>query len=430
MKCVDICIIGSGPSGLFASFQAGMLGLTNVVIESLESPGGQCSHLYPQKNIYDIPAVQKISGQGLVNALLGQISQFQSVKDTFLLNQKANFLFQLCSRCCAFLHSKDKFKVNLCDFFDKFLQNTNMLNRDYGNSDCDFCAFLNDKNDVLGDYKESTIPNLQQNLSQANFSESKLDVNLLNCKENDSDISSKEFTAYLVKTSSNDWILCKAVVIAAGVGSFEPKRIPMPKITKYEEEFVFYSVKDKEKFRNKDILIIGGGDSALDWCNELSDIANVILVHRRDDFSGVSSTLDKILNKITILKPYTLHDISEVNKDGNMQFDCVLLKNLKTQEILSKKVDYILAFFGLSTSMGDINNWNLVMGTKNRIVTSATTSETSRKMVYAIGDCATNGKVSKLIATGFDEASQAVHDVYHKLYPGQRIDYSTTKFDK
>lgn len=653
----DICIVGSGPSGLFAAFQAGMLGLSNLVIESLDTVGGQCAHLYPQKNIYDIPAMKKVSGQELTDALYDQAL---SMNAKFLLNNKVCLLYSCSSESVKFLkfvlqvvrgknldfvndivsdfvrgdgdfdvnHSgndsksepengcvshgendvidgfglcvknvlSDKnFIGNLNDFLNEILLGSitrasstnvegpsNMRNRanDMKNprvcSSCSDDSVCNSESDsecapiynfkcdlyericelkkfvrmsflnalieggwvdigqgsqnqaqenqltcqldnsvhsysrlyqIIKDFQNKHLQNkCIQNTQKHNTDEAQCycgkfkrdsisnDVlyyileDILNCDIANNDVStgmanagisngnaSNPYTSnssnsdisnintsindisntrapnshiansgsvsnnyklksdeiFLVTTSNNDIVLCKSIIIAAGAGSFEPKRIPLPSIAKHENKSVFYSVKNKELFKNKKVIIMGGGDSALDWARDLSDIANVTLIHRRMEFTGASSTLSQVLSNIHVLKPYALQNI--VEKDNQLQsgqLKGVLLRNLETNEVIERETDYILAFFGLSTNMGKINEWGLKLGYKNRIVTNPITTETSRGMIYAVGDCSVNGRSSKLIVTGFDEASQAVHSIYAKLYPGVKLDYSTTKFDK
>ena len=211
----DVIIIGAGPVGLFAVHQLGIKGLKSEVIDNLDKPGGQCIELYPDKPIYDIPALTECNGKSLTEGLLEQIKPF---KTNFHLSERVQ-------------------------------------------------EIKNDKG------------------------------------------------KWLVITNKNKSFIAPNVLIAGGVGSFEPRKLSLKELEKFEEKQVFYSVSNKENFKNKKIAIFGGGDSALDWALELSKNSNVTLIHRRHEFRGAPHTLSELEKlkkegKISIKTPYQIHSIS------------------------------------------------------------------------------------------------------------------------
>ena len=223
----DVIIIGAGPVGLFAVHQLGIKGLKSEVIDNLDKSGGQCIELYPEKPIYDIPAIPECTGKELTNNLLKQIKPF-----------KANF--------------------------------------------------------HLGERVDEVI----------------------NEKGN-----------WLVKTNKNKKFIAPNIIIAGGVGSFEPRKLPLKEAEKFEGKSVFYSVTNKDIFKDKNLSIFGGGDSALDWALELSKISKVTLIHRRDAFRGAPHTLSQIKElekqkKISIKTPYQL-----VGIDGDNTLNSITIKN-------------------------------------------------------------------------------------------------------
>ena len=197
MKKTDTIIIGAGPVGLFAVHQLGIKGLNSVVIDNLDKAGGQCIELYPDKPIYDIPAVPECTGEELTKKLLTQIKPFN-----------AEF-------------------------------------------------FLNERVEEVKQEKEN----------------------------------------WIVKTSNNNEFWAPNIIIAGGVGSFEPRKLAVKESEKFENKSLFYAVRDKENFKDKNISIFGGGDSALDWALELSKFSNINLIHRRNEFRGAPHTLSEIKKK-------------------------------------------------------------------------------------------------------------------------------------
>ncbi len=326
----DMVIIGSGPVGLFTIFEAGMLKIKCHIVDTLEVIGGQCSALYPEKPIYDIPACPKILASELIERLEAQAEPFDPV---YHLNQRV----------------------------EKLIQN-----------------------------------------------------------------SDKTFT---VVTSKNNEINCKAVVIAAGCGAFGPHRPPLENISDFEGKSLFYSVRSKAEFKNKRVVIAGGGDSAVDWALNLSEIAEkIFVVHRRDKFrsSPESSYRLKSLasqGKIELVTPFQLDGI---NGTGGMIKE-VLVKDFDGN-IKKIEADYLLAFFGLSMELGPIVDWGLNLH-KNFIEVEQSTMKTSIEGIYAVGDIAHYKNKLKLILTGFAESASACHDAYKAVYPDQilHFEYSTSK---
>jgi len=326
----DVIIIGAGPVGLFSVFEVGMLKMKAHVVDALNFIGGQCSALYPEKPIYDIPAHPTISAQDLINKLEEQIKPFSP---TYHLGQQ-----------------------------------------------------------VIS-------------------------------------IEKQEDNTLTIKTSKGTIINGKAIIIAAGCGAFGPNRPPLDDIEKFEDKSVIYSIRNQEALRDKNVVIAGGGDSAVDWAIVLSKIAkSVTVVHRRPKFRCAPESASKLQEladqkKITIATPYQLsalhgHDnalesIDIVDFNGN-------IKNIPC--------DTLLPFFGLSMDLGPILDWQLSIE-KKHVAVKSETMETSIPGIYAIGDIATYAGKLKLILTGFSEAALAAHSIYSLVYPDTPLhfEYSTTK---
>jgi thioredoxin reductase (NADPH) len=326
----DIVVIGAGPTGLFAVFEAGMLKMKCHVIDSLETIGGQCLALYPEKPIYDIPAHPKVLASELIELLEAQAAPFQP---TYHLNQRVEKLTK--------------------------------------NSDGSF----------------------------------------------------------LVETSKNTQINCKVVIIAAGCGAFGPNRPPLENIEEFEGKSVFYAVKNKAEFAGKNVVIAGGGDSAVDWALSLCDIAKKIyMVHRRDKFRCAPESADKLKKladegRIEMVVPYQLDGL----KGTNGKLSQVVVKDFDGN-VKKLEADYLLPFFGLAMELGPIANWGLNLH-KNHIEVEPSTMQSSIPGIYAIGDIANYKNKLKLILTGFAESASACHDAYKIVYPNQifHFEYSTSK---
>ena len=325
----DVLIIGAGPVGLFTVFELGQLGMKSCVVDSLEDIGGQCTALYPDKPIYDIPAYPSVTAGELINNLKKQIDPFKPI---LLMNQKVNEL------------KKHK------DF-------------------------------------------------------------------------------YSVKTSTNNIIESKCIIIAAGNGAFGPNKPPLKNIDSFENKTIFYHIRDKSKFRKKTVAIAGGGDSAVDWAIELSKTSKkVFFIHRRNKLRAIPQNVEILYDlenkgKIEMMIPYQLDSIE--GKNGII--DHLIIKNMN-EEKKKLEVDYFLPFFGLSTNLGPIKDWELELE-KNILKVKQETCETNLNGIFAIGDvCSYPGKL-KLILTGFSEAAIASHNCFNKINPEKTLhfEYSTTK---
>ena len=321
----DVVIIGAGPVGLFAVFELGLLDMKCHVIDILDKPGGQCAELYPEKPIYDIPAMPSVLGQELVDSLMKQIEPFSP---TFHLSSMVQ-------------------EINKID-------------------------------DIFWE----------------------------------------------LKTDSDEVFKTKTIIIAGGGGSFLPKKPPIKEIENFENNSVFYSIKNKEKFRDKDLVIVGGGDSALDWVLNLEPIAKrITLIHRRDQFRAAPDSVKKIFSLIESDKiDFIIGQVSSLNgKDG-------ILESLKckTQDTeVEVSCDALLPFFGLTMKLGPIANWGLNLN-ENLITVDTEKFETNEKGIFAIGDINTYPGKLKLILCGFHEAALMSQQAYKYVYPGEKLTFQYT----
>ncbi len=322
----DTIIIGAGPVGLFCVHQLGIIGLKCEVIDNLDKVGGQCIELYPDKPIYDIPAIPECSGEELTNNLIKQIKPF---KDNFYLSERVEEL-------------------------------------------------------------------------------------------------KKVEKKWFLKTNKGGEFEASSIIIAGGVGSFEPRKFPSKYSEKFEGKQVLYSVKDKKVFQGKVVTIFGGGDTALDWAIELSSTSKIILVHRRDDFRGAQSSIDKVnqLKKEEKIEIYTKYQLNLINGDEkinniNVKHDDGSIKEIKT--------DYVLGFFGLIMQLGPIADWGLNLN-KKTIPVNTETFETNKEGIFAIGDiCSYPGKL-RLILSGFHEGALAARGCFKYAKPDEKLkfEFSTT----
>ncbi len=325
----DIVVIGAGPVGLFTIFEAGMLKMHCHVIDTLDFLGGQCTALYPEKPIYDIPAHPQISAEDLIKNLEIQAAPFNPV---YHLGQSASKL-------------------------------------------------------------------------------------------------SKTTEGWVVTTSKGVEISCKAIIIAAGCGAFGPNRPPINGIEEYEGKSVFYMINRKEDFRGKNVVIAGGGDSAVDWALILADIAaKTYVVHRRPKFRCAPDSHDKLNKlasegKIELVIPYQLDGLSGTNG----KLEKVIVKTLDG-EARELEADILLPFFGLSMELGPIAEFGLGLD-NNHITVDPLTMQTSEPGIFAVGDIITYTNKLKLILSGFAEAATACHSAQKVVYPGQEFhfEYSTTQ---
>ncbi len=322
----DVVIIGAGPCGLFTVFELGLLDIRCHVLDILDRPGGQCAELYPEKPIYDIPALPLVTGAELTSRLLEQAKPF---KPEFHFNQMV----------------------------------TSLVKRG----------------------------------------------------END----------FELKTDGDLVFNCKVVVIAAGGGSFMPKKPPIPGIEAYERSSVFYSVKKMDAFRGKDVLIIGGGDSALDWVNNLQPIANsMTLLHRRDEFRAAPDSVNKMRELVAAGKMQL--KIGQVT--GLTGADGVLASaQLKGADGTMSDVhcNTMLPFFGLTMKLGPVADWGLNLH-ENLISVDTEKFETNVPGIFAVGDINTYPGKLKLILSGFHEAALMAQQAFRYINPGERLLFQYT----
>ena len=229
---------------------------------------------------------------------------------------------------------------------------------------------------------------------------------------------------WLVKTNKGTEFEVSSIIIAAGVGSFEPRKFSAKDIEKFEGKKLFYSIRDKKIFKNKTVSIFGGGDSALDWAIELSNISKVILVHRRDDFRGAQASIDKVneLKKQKKIEIYTKYQLESINgtediKSINIKHDDKSIKEIKT--------DFVLGFFGLIMQLGPISDWGLNLD-KKTIPVNTESFETNKEGIFAIGDICTYPGKLKLILSGFHEGALAARGCFKYAKPNEKYRFEFT----
>ena len=322
----DVLIIGAGPVGLFAVFELGLLDMKAHLVDILDKVGGQCAELYPEKPIYDIPAIAKISAQGLVDALMEQIKPFG-----------------------ATFH--------------------------------------------LGEIVES-IERIGNPL-------------------------------FRVKTDAGKVFEAKVIAIAAGGGSFQPKRPPIPGIEAYEQKSVHYAVRKMDAFRGKRILIVGGGDSALDWTLNLAPVASQLtLLHRRAEFRAAPDSVNKMMKLVGEGKiDLVLGQVTSLaGADGQVAKAIVKTNEGSNFEIAC---DAILPFFGLTMKLGPVANWGLDLES-NLIPVGTETFETNIPGIFAVGDINTYPGKLKLILSGFHEVALMSQKAHRYVFPDKKLTFQYT----
>ncbi len=321
----DVAIIGAGPCGLFAVFELGLLDLKCHVVDILDRPGGQCAELYPEKPIYDVPALPIVTGQELTDRLLEQIKPFNPV---FHFNERIDALSR---------EADGRFRL----------------------------------------------------------------------------VSDGGMT-----------LLAKVVVIAAGGGSFTPKRPPLDGIAGYEGSSVFYSVRRIETMRGHDIVIVGGGDSALDWTLNLQPVAkSLTLVHRRDDFRAAPHSVEKMRALVADGKVRLLIGQATTLEGADGKLSAVTIKTADGEE--SVPCTALLPFFGLTMKLGPVANWGLNLH-ENLIPVDTERFETSAPGIFAIGDINTYPGKLKLILSGFHEAALMAQAAQKIVYPNKKVVFQYT----
>ncbi|MBS1651169.1 MAG: NAD(P)/FAD-dependent oxidoreductase [Bacteroidetes bacterium] len=320
MITTDIAIIGAGPVGLFAIFEAGLLKMRCHLIDYLPQAGGQLTEIYPKKPIYDIPGYPSVLAQELIENLLKQAEPF---KPTFTLGERVEHLVK--------------------------------------NAECDFT----------------------------------------------------------LTTNMGTVIQAKVVVIAGGLGCFEPRKPEVSGLDKFENgKGINYMILDPEKYKDQKMVIAGGGDSALDWAIYLSSICSELtLVHRSESFRGAPDSVNKVMKlseekKINLLLNSAITEVS-----GTTQLEKVLIKNIKDNSTTVLTTQHLIPLFGLSPKLGPIEAWGLNLD-KNAIEVNTDDYSTNVPGVYAIGDINTYANKLKLILCGFHEAALMSHSAYKYINPG------------
>jgi len=237
---------------------------------------------------------------------------------------------------------------------------------------------------------------------------------------------SKEKENWKITTNKNKIFVAPNIIIAGGVGSFEPRKFPIKDIEKFENKSIFYSIKDKNYFKNKKVCIFGGGDSALDWAIELSKISEVTLVHRRNEFRGAEHSITKVKKlkkegKIKIKTPFQINSI-----EGKNSISEITIKD-ENNKIEKIKTDYVLGFFGLIMKLGPIAEWGLNLDRKT-IPVNTENFQTNKKGIFAIGDICTYPGKLRLILSGFHEGALASRACFKLARPNEkyRFEFTTT----
>ncbi|MDX2002324.1 MAG: NAD(P)/FAD-dependent oxidoreductase [Chitinophagales bacterium] len=318
----DICIIGAGPVGLFAVFEAGLLKLRCHLVDALPQIGGQLSEIYPKKPIYDIPGFPIVMAEDLVQGLLKQAEPF---KPTFTLGERVE----------SFERQADQ--------------------------------------------------------------------------------------SFIVSTNEGTQIHCKVICIAGGLGCFEPRKPELPGLEAFEGKGIAYMILNPEKYRDKKVILAGGGDSALDWAIYLADVASELtLVHRSRTFRGAPDSVEKVthLAEAGKIKLHLNYNLTGLN--GNGHLSQVQLTNSENGETVNIDTDYLIPLFGLSPKLGPIEHWGLNLD-KNSIHVNVVDFGTNVPGIYAIGDINTYPGKLKLILCGFHEAALMAQGAHKYLFPDQKL---------
>ena len=328
----DAVIVGAGPVGLFQVFELGLLEVKAHVIDSLAYPGGQCVELYPDKPIYDIPAIPVCTGQELTDNLLKQIEPFGA---TFHLGQEVTIVRKL----------------------------------DDGR--------------------------------------------------------------FFVETSKGTQFLAKTIFIAAGVGAFQPRGLKVFGVDKFEGSQIHYRVKNPAEFAGKNLVVLGGGDSALDWSLNFAQpgphrAASVTLIHRRDGFKAAPASVARMkqLCEANAMR-FMVGQVTDLDvQDGRLAGVQVTGSDAAVVKV---PVDMVLVFFGLSPKLGPVAQWGLEIERK-QIKVNTETFATNTPGIFAVGDINTYPGKKKLILSGFHECALAAFGAAPLIFPDKqiRLQYTTT----
>jgi thioredoxin reductase (NADPH) len=324
----DVVIVGAGPCGLFQIFELGLLGIHAHIIDSLKHPGGQCSELYPEKPIYDIPALPVCGAQELVDRLLQQAKPFNA---QFHMGEEVTEL------------------------------------------------------QVLPDH------------------------------------------TFLRATSRDTRFHARTVIIAGGLGSFQPRRLGLEGSEAFEGRHIHYKVKSASDFTGKHLVIFGGGDSALDWTLEfVGKSRSVTLVHRRPEFRAAPASVSKMRDLVSHGSMRYVEGVAHSLLTEGEAFRGVRVKSMDGQ-MHEVRADQALVFFGLHPKLGPIASWGLGID-KRAIHVDTEKFQTNIPGVFAVGDINTYPGKKKLILSGFHEAALAAFAIKHRLFPNEKIhlQYTTT----
>lgn len=322
----DILIIGAGPTGLFAVFEAGLLKLNCHLVDSLPQPGGQLTEIYPKKPIYDIPGYPSVLAGELVDNLMQQIAPF---KPGFTLGERAET------------------------------------------------------------------------------------------------IEKQEDGRFRLTTSRGAVHVAPVIAIAGGLGCFEPRKPPISNIIDFEDKGVEYIIKEPEFYRGKNVVIAGGGDSALDWTIFLADIANELtLIHRRKEFRGALDSVEKVMHLAESGRVRLITDSQVVGLEGDTHLTAVKIKHDTEGEFLVN-TDHFVPLFGLSPKLGPIAEWGLNVD-KGAIEVNTFDYQTNVPGIFAIGDINTYAGKLKLILCGFHEATLMCQSAFKIIYPDKKLSFKYT----
>jgi len=324
----DALIIGAGPCGLFQVFELGLLDIKAHVVDSMPRVGGQCSELYPDKPIYDIPAYPIIGAQELVDNLMKQIEPFDPV---FHLGQQVE------------------------------------------------------------------------------------------------ELTKRIDGVFYVKTSTGTEFKAKTIIIAGGVGSFQPRKLRAKEAEQFEGSQIHYKVTDPKQFYGKDIIVLGGGDSALDWTLELqSKVNSLVLIHRRAEYRAAPASVTKMqrLCDNFLMQQLQGNVTGVAQQDGQLSGLEVLCGDSVTRKI---EADHVLAFWGLHPKLGPIAEWGLNLQ-RNQIEVDTEKFQTNQEGIFAVGDINTYPGKKKLILSGFHEAALASFAIKRYINPDEKVhlQYTTT----
>lgn len=234
-----------------------------------------------------------------------------------------------------------------------------------------------------------------------------------------------EDDSFLLTTNEGTTINAPVIAIAGGLGCFEPRKPPIPNISDFEKKGVVYMIKNPDEFKDKRLVIAGGGDSALDWTIYMADVAKeVTLVHRRSSFRGALDSVEKVMELHEAGKIKLVTEAQVIGLEGGDQLDAVTIKH-KTEGERSKATDYFIPLFGLTPKLGPIADWNLNI-TKNAIDVDTLDYQTNVPGIYAIGDINNYEGKLKLILCGFHEGTIMVQSAFKRIYPDKKLSFKYT----